>query len=189
MNLGNIKPTSSKDEFLEIFGLPISTPTYILTSEGSVHNIVSKYKLYRRQNKHPTNHYIVFRYNKNNLESVEVFDSNYQHCRYYSNHFNCSNDYGAALVKFNCQYETFISIFYLKKGKIHRFNNPAVFYFYEGMLKQEEYYINGILHNRVGPAIRFTDFYCKNICYKNRFYINGIHLTLDKFVEVNNGKC
>lgn len=68
------------------------------------------------------------------------------------------------------------------RSRLHNFNYPAlIFYDRNGCKRYEAYYVNGKLHNPIGPAIRIF----KDGVWENIFYINDIMLLLDTFCNKN----
>jgi hypothetical protein len=70
---------------------------------------------------------------------------------------------------------------YFLNGLRHRLNNPALIeYNKNGIITREEYWIQGMMHNSISPALRFSD----NGVWNNNFIIKDKFISFDNFFKI-----
>jgi len=89
------------------------------------------------------------------------------------------NTQGPSFVRFN-SLGLVSTLTYYRNGKRHKMGSAAhKEYNHKGMLVEEIYYRNDMVHNALGPANRF---FCNGMWY-NAFYINDVKFYLDSFIR------
>lgn len=72
-----------------------------------------------------------------------------------------------------------ICVLSTKLGAYHHKNLPAIIVYKDGSVINEEYYLNGKRHNKIGPSSRIFN----QKFWMNSFYINDKRISLDEFCK------
>lgn len=95
------------------------------------------------------------------------------------------NESGPAIIKFYDYDKGCVErIIYSQKLNCfrHRYDGPAdIYYFMDGSIKSENYFLNDKLHNSLGPARRFKRL--PGSFWNNYFYFNDVRIDLDTFIK------
>lgn len=90
-----------------------------------------------------------------------------------------SNPYGPEYIYITGDDEVYIR--YFVNSLEHRVFYPsAIIYDSKGLVRKEEYFVMGRLHNSTGPALRWRD---RNGVWQSRFYLCGIEMNKDRFFK------
>lgn len=187
-----INSKSKIEDLFDLFNLPIDTP--ILYKN---YDFLFELGGFKNEEHIDSLKYFMFLFNNNKriIQNPKGFDNvihiNYDRGGFYKvevgyygnfNMFIKNNVIGPAEIRFhhnNNNINYLISeIRYYLDGKFNRFSKPAyIIYNRYGMIVEEYFYLNGKLHNPIGPAYRKY----RNNEWKNGFYLNSFFITSDVF--------
>jgi len=154
-----IKRNSSISDILEFLNLPIDTIIFSNKEPNKCENYngTCVYLEYLAMNRVKLSKAFV---EKHNNGDIKIHNKN-----------------GPAYIYF---YDDFVYVSHYINDKLHRINNPAfIKYNRDGLIIAERYYLKGKFHNSVGPSCRFY----LDKRWHNRFYINGVEFSRNRFFE------